>query len=166
MPGPDGFQLAWFGEEGPISTEIPNLLLELGHVEKGKKERKKKKSADEKLLKRPAAKGASENLLSQEKLEGQEDEDKPFGEDGDADADGEAPPAPNFLSYHTMFYRQKGVYAVRQRYGQRKQIFQIGQSSGFSLKQRKAIVEKMVAKLEKGESEKTVISWARAYRAA
>ena len=114
---------------------------------------------------RPATEGASENLLGQEKMEGQADEDKSFGEDGDADEQGEAPPAPNFLSYHTMFYRQKEVYAGRQRYGEKKQIFQIGKRSGFSLEQRKTIVEMMVAKLEKGESEKTVISWARTYKA-
>eukprot|EP00969_Alexandrium_andersonii_P047321 2076390-Alexandrium_andersonii.AAC.1 len=110
--GPKGFAEAWFGDEGPVETEMPNLMLRTPVEKVLKKPAKAKK---EEVQKKPAQR-AEEDQPDEPMEDLEEKDEKISGEEAKekgADEQGEQEQGSSICGFLLMFYKKTGAYAVR-----------------------------------------------------
>jgi len=186
QPGEGGFAQAWFGSEGPIDTEVPNLVL----------------LSSKKVLKKPAASKppppkaspakkakVGPTPVQEEKTSPEDGEDWEEGTqvyDSEVEVDLEkevaAPPGkatkaadkpssqpakpampavvphPIGQTYSKPYrYSATGAWAIRRRYGDKKQILQLRGNE----EKAQQVLHKALERLHQGMAEEKVIMWAK-----
>lgn len=162
-PGESGFAVARVGGE-TIETEVPNILLQLSQSG---------------VLKRPAGAGGAAPKKRSSVAEAVEPTPAAHDADGAAGSARGEPIAAVHVgegqvaagssggvelgrSYLKMWYKNSVAYGVRQKFGQRRQIFAVGgKSSKKTQEELGAIADEAILKLGAGESEDSVKAWAR-----
>ena len=152
VEGASGFALAQFGDQDPIETELPNLLL---------------KSAVPPVRKRPARAvgderphghrhGAAEPLAAVVGEEHPHGEGEPLAAAPDSFLDG-----PALRRYQKMWYKHCHAFCIRQKFHAQKQIFQFRGKTEAVKPALEAIADEVIAKMESGElSEEAGKEWA------
>ena len=155
--GPLGFAEGVFpGETQVFVSELPNLMLDTSKQSTAKK----KRPASKQIFRRPARKTpvvAEPEEVGEEEEEG--DEQKP-AETATA-APAPAPAPAHHQGYKKMHYSSTGAWAVRQTFFSRKQVFQV-MSKHKTSKQLEDIVDQALLRLNGGQSEECVKTWAKA----
>jgi hypothetical protein len=171
LPGPAGFAMATFPGESPRATELPNLLL----------------LPIRPALKRPAARRVSAQPAAARSHAGARQEHGPSEEDPQEEGEEEpqapeqallphvpvvaeeegleapaGPSPPGCRSYGRMWYKAVAAVAVRQRGGQKRQVFQL-RGGGRTRQELEALADTCITKLEAGEwSEQQAKEWGQA----
>jgi len=171
-PGSQGFCEAFFDEEGPINTELPNIMLQ--PIQKRPAGRM-----------RPAAAVAAESSQEQDGEDEQPDAGHPVmplaeeqssalvhqvGEEAAplalVAAGAEGPPAssPTLRNvgnrYQKLYYKNFQSYGIRQKFGSKKQIFSL-RSRNMSHEELESLAEAVLSRLNGGMDEETAQDWAR-----
>ena len=160
--GPDGFQIAVWPDGSTTGCEIPNALPVVPKVVM------KKPAA---CLKRPAASQKRPAAAEPAEEEGEEEEE--IVEDAIAESEAPIhaiPSAPSQAhipalvqqgrSYSTMFYKKTGALALRECFGNKRQLFQINSCSK-DRQALEAILNRCIDRLKAGEHLDFVKAWAR-----
>ena len=152
VEGVSGFAVAQFGEEDPIETELPNLLL---------------KSAVAPVRKRPALAVRDERPHGHphgaaEPRAAVAGEGHPHGEGEPlAAAPASSLDGPALRRYQKMWYKHRHAFGIRQQFHAQKQIFQFRGKTEAVKPALEAIADEVIAKMERGElSEEAGKEWA------
>lgn len=142
LPGSSGFLQAWFGKEGPIETEVPNLSLEAHTVCAVKK--------------RPAGSGRARASAPAAPASAPATK-APAGESATAAAEPvESPPAAQYI---VLYYKSDGGFGLRRRFGDKKQVWSV-RCKGMPSEDLRALMEEARAEVEAGRlSEQAAREW-------
>jgi hypothetical protein len=169
--GPAGFLLARFSEEAEIVTEIPNIIAVMPVM---------KKPAASNRASKKRAREESEIEAEASDAQADEAEGEPAEDHGDASAQEKEDPSSSSSEeeqeqqelvqpvakgppkdlYGMMYYQQpRSAYAVRQKFGSKKQVFQLRHKI-MKKEDCLRITIESIAKLNAGMSEEAVKQWA------
>ena len=152
LAGPGAFAVARFGDL-EIETEVPNLLVELSSgakaVEGKKPPRRLKRKTPEALA---AADAPEPSPAGGENAPGSSTDTK----DPEPGSD-ERP-----RMYGKMYYKAGNLYGIRQKFGQKKQIFALGgKTCGLTAAELSEIADAALGMLHEGRAEEEAKKWAR-----
>ena len=143
LPGPSGFGQAWFGEEGPIDTEVPNLSLDAPTAGA--------------VMKRPARSGGALASAPVAPPSAPPPQEPAAATATPAEPSG-SPPAARYI---VLYYKSDGGFGLRRRFGDKKQVWSI-RCKDMPSEDLRALMEEARAGVEAGRlSEQAAREWVR-----